>query len=89
MTVVQQSWLVWVAQPIEQKTSRTPINKAALEYIAERNSKRDRISGIPFHRLSRSLHVLRARKFPVLPIWGNRVRRKEKKLWVGGDLGVH
>jgi hypothetical protein len=28
-----------------------PVNKAAVEYITERNSKRDRLPNIPFHRL--------------------------------------
>ena len=28
-----------------------PVNKAAVEYITERNSKRDRLPDIPFHRL--------------------------------------
>ena len=28
-----------------------PANKAALEYVTERNSKRDRVIDIPFHRL--------------------------------------
>ena len=30
-----------------------PVNKAALQYITERNVKRDRIADIPFHRLWR------------------------------------
>ena len=28
-----------------------PANKAALEYVTERHSKRDRVTDIPFHRL--------------------------------------
>jgi Large polyvalent protein-associated domain 7 len=39
------------ARSAAQATALAPVNKAALEYIAERNSKRDRVTDIPFHRL--------------------------------------
>ena len=42
------------ARAAAQAAAPTPINKAALEYITERNSKRDRIAGIPFHRMWRA-----------------------------------
>ncbi len=41
------------ARQAAQAAAPTPINKAALDYIAERNSKRDRLPDIPFHRLWR------------------------------------
>ena len=34
-----------------QAAAPAPLNKAALDYTAERNSKRDRLPDIPFHRL--------------------------------------
>src|SRR6202022_5199140 len=39
------------ARQAAQTATPAPANGAALEYITERNSKRDRISDIPFHRL--------------------------------------
>jgi hypothetical protein len=39
------------ARSTAQATALAPVNKAALEYITERNSKRDRVTDIPFHRL--------------------------------------
>ena len=39
------------ARSAAQATALAPVNKAALEYITERNSKRDRVTDIPFHRL--------------------------------------
>jgi hypothetical protein len=41
------------ARAAAQAAVPTPLNKAALEYITERNLKRDRIADIPFHRLWR------------------------------------
>ena len=39
------------ARQAAQAKGPAPVNKAALEYITERNSKRDRLPDIPFHRL--------------------------------------
>jgi TraI-like C-terminal domain/Large polyvalent protein-associated domain 7 len=39
------------ARQAAQAAVPEPVNKAALEYITERNSKRDRLPDIPFHRL--------------------------------------
>ena len=39
------------ARQAAQAAAPVPVNKAALEYITERNSKRDRLPDIPFHRL--------------------------------------
>jgi hypothetical protein len=39
------------ARQAARAAAPVPISKAALQYIAERNSKRDRISDIAFHRL--------------------------------------
>jgi hypothetical protein len=39
------------ARAAAQAAALAPVNKAALEYITERNSKRDRVTDIPFHRL--------------------------------------
>ena len=39
------------AKAAAQAATPAPANKAALEYITERNSKRDRVTDIPFHRL--------------------------------------
>src|SRR5271166_271254 len=39
------------ARAAAQAATPAPVNKAALEYITERNSKRDRLPDIPFHRL--------------------------------------
>ena len=39
------------ARAAAQAAAPGPVNKAALEYITERNSKRDRLPDIPFHRL--------------------------------------
>jgi hypothetical protein len=39
------------ARAVAQAAAPAPVNKAALEYITERNLKRDRIADIPFHRL--------------------------------------
>ena len=39
------------ARQAAQAAAPAPVNKAALEYITERNSKRDRLPDIPFHRL--------------------------------------
>src|SRR5271165_7009383 len=39
------------ARAAAQAAAPAPVNKAALEYITERNSKRDRLPDIPFHRL--------------------------------------
>jgi hypothetical protein len=36
---------------VAQIATPMPVNKAALDYISERNSKRDQLSDIPFHRL--------------------------------------
>jgi DNA relaxase TraI-like protein/conjugative element/phage-associated large polyvalent protein len=41
------------ARQAAQTAAPAPLNKAALDYIAERNSRRDRLSDIPFHRLWR------------------------------------
>ena len=41
------------ARVAAQAATPAPVNKAALEYITERNSKRDRLPDIPFHRLWR------------------------------------
>jgi hypothetical protein len=41
------------ARAAAQAAAPAPVNKAALEYITERNSKRDRLPDIPFHRLWR------------------------------------
>jgi hypothetical protein len=41
------------ARQAAQAATTAPVNKAALEYITERNGKRERISDIPFHRLWR------------------------------------
>jgi hypothetical protein len=41
------------ARAAAQAATPAPVNKAALEYITERNSKRDRLPDIPFHRLWR------------------------------------
>jgi len=41
------------ARAAAQAATPAPVNKAALEYITERNLKRDRIADIPFHRLWR------------------------------------
>ena len=41
------------ARAAAQAATPPPISKAALEYITERNSKRDRLPDIPFHRLWR------------------------------------
>jgi hypothetical protein len=41
------------ARAAAQAATRAPVNKAALEYIPERNVKRDRIADIPFHQLWR------------------------------------
>ena len=38
---------------LPRQRAPAPVNKAALEYITERNSKRDRLPDIPFHRLWR------------------------------------
>ena len=42
------------ARAAAQAATPAPVNKAALEYITERNSKRDRLPDIPFHRLWRA-----------------------------------
>ena len=42
------------ARTAAQAATPAPVNKAALEYITERNLKRDRIADIPFHRLWRA-----------------------------------
>jgi Relaxase/Mobilisation nuclease domain/Large polyvalent protein-associated domain 7 len=39
------------ARAAAQAAAPAPVNKAAVEYITERNSKRDRLPDIPFHRL--------------------------------------
>jgi hypothetical protein len=39
------------ARAAAQAAAPAPLNKAALDYVAERNSKRDRLADIPFHRL--------------------------------------
>jgi hypothetical protein len=39
------------ARAAAQAATPAPANKAAAAYIAERNSKRDRVTDIPFHRL--------------------------------------
>jgi hypothetical protein len=39
------------ARQAAQTAAPAPANKAAAAYIAERNSKRDRVTDIPFHRL--------------------------------------
>ena len=41
------------ARQAAQAATPAPVNKAGIEYIAERNSKRDRFPDIPFHRLWR------------------------------------
>jgi hypothetical protein len=41
------------ARQAAQAAAPAPVNKAAAEYITERNSKRDRLADIPFHRLWR------------------------------------
>jgi hypothetical protein len=41
------------ARQAAQAAAPAPVNKPALEYITERNSKRDRLPDIPFHRLSK------------------------------------
>jgi hypothetical protein len=41
------------ARQAAQAAAPAPLNKAALNYIGERNSKRDRLPDIPFHRLWR------------------------------------
>jgi Relaxase/Mobilisation nuclease domain/Large polyvalent protein-associated domain 7 len=41
------------ARQAAQAAAPAPVNKSALEYITERNSKRDRVPDIPFHRLWR------------------------------------
>ncbi len=41
------------ARAAAQAAAPAPVNKAALDYITERNSKRDRLPDIPFHRLWR------------------------------------
>ena len=40
--------------PLPRQRPQRRLNKAALEYITERNSKRDRLPDIPFHRLWRA-----------------------------------
>ena len=42
------------ARATAQAAAPKPLNKAALEYITERNSKRERIAGISFHRMWRA-----------------------------------
>jgi hypothetical protein len=39
------------ARAAAQAATPAPVNKAALEYVTERNSKRDRLPDIPLHRL--------------------------------------
>jgi Large polyvalent protein-associated domain 7 len=39
------------ARRVAEAATQAPPNQAALDYISERNAKRDRISDIPFHRL--------------------------------------
>jgi hypothetical protein len=41
------------ARQAAQATAPVPVNKGAVEYVTERNSKRDRLPDIPFHRLWR------------------------------------
>jgi hypothetical protein len=41
------------ARQAAQAAAPPPVNKAGFEYITERNSKRDRLTDIPFHRLWR------------------------------------
>ena len=41
------------ARQAAEAAAPAPVNKAALDYITERNSKRDRLPDIPFHRLWR------------------------------------
>jgi hypothetical protein len=41
------------ARAAAQATAPAPVNKGAVEYVTERNSKRDRLPDIPFHRLWR------------------------------------
>jgi hypothetical protein len=41
------------ARQVAQASTPAPLNKAALAYVSERNSKRDRVADIPLHKLWR------------------------------------
>jgi hypothetical protein len=74
-----------------------PLNKAALEYVTERNSKREWIAGIPFHRMWRAedageltfvgLRVIAQQDFLIASngtkIWSCQLRQSNELTWRG------